>query len=58
MEQPYLSEILVQDFNFNYIKNKYGDKAEMLLIETDSITYKSKVKMFMKTSTEIKSYLT
>ena len=30
----------MQDFCYNYIKNEYGDKPEMLLIDTDSLVYK------------------
>ena len=30
----------MQDFYYNCIKNKYGDKAEMLQIDTDIIMYK------------------
>ena len=29
----------MQDFDCNNIKNKYGDKAEMLLTYTDGLTY-------------------
>ena len=46
----------MQDFHYSHIKNKYGVKSEMLLTNTDSM--KLKLKMFMKTSTKIKSYLT
>ena len=35
-----VSKILMQDFHYNYIKNEYGDKAEMLLTATDSLVYK------------------
>ena len=30
-----LSKALMQDFHYKYVKNKYGDKPEMLLTDTD-----------------------
>ena len=44
-----LSKTLMQDFQYIYIKNNYGDKAKILLTDFDSLMYK----MFMKTSKEL-----
>ena len=40
-----LSKILKQDFHYNYIKNKYGVNAGMLLPDTGSRIYKLKLKI-------------
>ena len=53
-----LSKVLIQDFHYDYIKIKYGDKAEVFLADSDSLMDKLKLKIFMKNSTRIISYLT
>ena len=43
-----LSKFLVYYFQYNYIKTKYGDKAKLLLTDTDSLAYEIKRKDFYK----------
>ena len=53
-----LSKVLMQDFDYNYIKNIYGDKFEMLLTNTDSLMYKVEAEKVYEELYKDNSYLT
>ena len=43
-----LSKTLMFNFHYNYIREKYGNKAELLFTDTDSLMYEIKTKDFYK----------
>ena len=46
-----------QEFHFDYIKNKYGNKSRLLFTDTDRLVYDlEKLKMLMTTLVKIKKF--
>ena len=47
-----LSKTLMYDFHYNYIKQKYGDKAKLFFTDTDSLMYEIQTEDFYKDISE------
>ena len=45
-----LSKVLMQDFHYNYVQNKYSEKNEVLLTNTEQIMNLKKQKTLIKIS--------
>ena len=49
-----LSKLLMYEFHYDYIKNKYGNNSRLLFTDIDSLMYEIKLKMSMKILETIK----
>ena len=52
-----LNKVLMYEFHYDYIKNKYDNESNLLFTDTDSLMYEIKTKDFYKDLTAIKKCL-
>ena len=52
-----LSIVLIYEFYYNYIKNKYGNNSRLLFTGTDSSMYETKLRMSVKVLAMIRKCL-
>ena len=52
-----LSKVLMYEFQFDYIKNKYDNKSKQLFTDTDSLMYEIKTEISMTILAAIKKSL-
>ena len=49
-----LSKVLMHEFHYNYIKNKYGNNSRLLLTDIDTLIYEIKTEDVYKDFSKIK----
>ena len=42
LNKPELSKVLMHEFRYDYIKNRYGNKSRLLFTDTDGLMYEIK----------------
>ena len=42
LNKPELSKVLMHEFCYDYIKNRYGNKSRLLFTDTDGLMYEIK----------------